>query len=580
MSSLTDGSRGAAARTMLAWCAGAVVLAAACAAYLNTLDGEWVWDDVSSVLLHKHVQEPAKFFQLFREDQHAFGRGQGNFYRPLVAASFMVDYAISGGPSPETVAASGRAYPEGLPTLVFHLSNMFWHAAAAAALLGVLLALGAPLAAAFSAALVFAVHPLHTEAVAYISGRADMMSAAFMLLGMMLVLRADHSGRGIVASVAGLLSFVLALLSKESSLIFPVLLGLGLLVRERARKERGEEGGGLAQRLWPLAGAGVVLLGYLLLRATVLSFAEGGGGEHAPLARRLVETFQAFFLYMKMLFWPVGLHMERTLDGVPGWAAPAGAGLFLLLAALAVLAFRGGKTRIAAGIVWFLAAWIPISGIFPINAPLAEHWMYVPMAGFWWAFFEGIFLAAGRIPLGVPFCRAAVAAMACMLLWMTVERNRDWHDNERLFRATLRENPKSARVHFNLAVTCQDLRKNLSGARRHYEAVLRLKAAPGGEKGAAALIPEMEVRASLGRVLEDQGDMAAAAAEYEKALNLAKSADPGLAMDAVLGLGRCRIAMGEWFQAAMLLQRVAQQNPQTGGFINRWLAGAPMNEDW
>ena len=114
MSSLTDGSRGAAARTMLAWCAGAVVLAAACAAYLNTLDGEWVWDDVSSVLLHKHVQEPAKFFQLFREDQHAFGRGQGNFYRPLVAASFMVDYAISGGPSPETVAASGRAYPEGL----------------------------------------------------------------------------------------------------------------------------------------------------------------------------------------------------------------------------------------------------------------------------------------------------------------------------------------------------------------------------------------------------------------------------------------------------------------------------------
>ena len=99
-------------------------------------------------------------------------------------------------------------------------------------------------------------------------------------------------------------------------------------------------------------------------------------------------------------------------------------------------------------------------------------------------------------------------------------------------------------------------------------------------EGAAALIPEMEVRASLGRVLEDQGDMAAAAAEYEKALNLAKSADPGLAMDAVLGLGRCRIAMGEWFQAAMLLQRVAQQNPQTGGFINRWLAGAPMNEDW
>lgn len=55
--------------------------------YINTFHADWVWDDVSSVLLHKHVQTPSSVFQLFLEDQHAFGRGQGNFYRPLVSLS-------------------------------------------------------------------------------------------------------------------------------------------------------------------------------------------------------------------------------------------------------------------------------------------------------------------------------------------------------------------------------------------------------------------------------------------------------------------------------------------------------------
>ena len=64
-------------------------------AYVNTFDGEWVWDDASSVLLHQHVQDPSKLFQLFQEDQHAFGRGDGNFYRPLLSVTFMLDFLLS-----------------------------------------------------------------------------------------------------------------------------------------------------------------------------------------------------------------------------------------------------------------------------------------------------------------------------------------------------------------------------------------------------------------------------------------------------------------------------------------------------
>lgn len=153
------------------WAMVLVLLLTCAIAYINTLDGEWVWDDASSVLLHEHVQQPDHLLQLFREDQHAFGRGQGNFYRPLVSVSFMVDYYLAGGPSPETYGK--QALPEVSP-LLFHISNMFWHYCAALALLLLLHVLEAPRFVRGLVPLLFVVHPLHTEAVAYISeiGRA------------------------------------------------------------------------------------------------------------------------------------------------------------------------------------------------------------------------------------------------------------------------------------------------------------------------------------------------------------------------------------------------------------------------
>ena len=571
-------------RNQWAWAAGAAVVVMAAAAYVNTLDGEWVWDDISSVLLHRHVQDPAKLGQLFREDQHAFGRGQGNFYRPLVAASFMLDYALSGGPSPAEIEASGRAYPE-LSPLVFHLTNLLWHALAALLLFMLLARLAAPPAAAAAAAMLFAVHPLHTEAVAYISGRADMMSAALMFAALNLSLPGAAGARRVASLAAGLLCFAAALCSKESSLIYPVLLAVALGVawagRDRAETD-GQSGvvGAAARHFLPLAGAVLVLCGYVALRATVLRFAPAGGGAAAPLGQRLVETCQSFALYMRMLFWPAGLHMERTLAGVPRWTAAVGALLLLALAAGVLLAARARRWRVAGGIVWFIAAWLPISGVFPINAPLAEHWMYVPMAGFWWALME--LLAeprAGKPGLAAPL--AAACAGLIVFLPMTVARNADWHDNERLFRATLDMNPASVRVHYNLAVTYGDILHNPAGARRHYEAVLRLQGQdrPGAAPAATVYVDEAELRLSLGRALEESGDHQAAAEHYRRVLGRKSGAADEMGL-AALGLGRCLLAQGDWSGAVGVLEQLASRDPAALPEVERLLGPAPFSEDF
>ncbi len=563
------------------WLAAAVILLAAVASYVNTFDGEWVWDDMSSVLLHRHVQDPGQFFQLFCEDQHAFGRGQGNFYRPLVSASFMLDYAVTGGPSPEAIAAAGKA-PLNLPSVVFHFSNLAWHAAAALLLYALLLRVGAPVLAALIAGAFFAAHPLHTEAVAYISGRADMMSAAFMFLGMILALGRRSGGGRWAAWSGSLMCFAAALLSKESSLIYPVLLGIVLAGAWLQDRERAADGDrvSILPRLAPLFGAVLVLIGYAVLRTTVLRFGGSGMSASAALGQRLQESGQSFALYVRLLFVPTGLHMERTLDGVPGWLGPVGWLLLGGIVVAAVAAFSARQYRITAGLAWFLAAWVPISGLFPLNAPMAEHWMYVPMAGFWWAVAEYAVLAFGRSR--VRWAPLVLAGAACaVFVALTAQRNHDWHDNERLFVSTLKLNPNSIRVHYNLAVTYEDILKNYAGARRHYEAILRLQGQDGSMTTArSATIAEAELRLALGHVLEKLFDPAGAASQFQQILKLKNLPEEGMAVEAAIGIGRCYLAMGDWGNAAQVLAQVAQKAPATLPEVKQLLAGAPLTPEF
>ena len=189
------------------------------------------------------------------------------------------------------------------------------------------------------------------------------------------------------------------------------------------------------------------------------------------MSTRALETLQAFALYLKLILLPTGLHMERTLLDTPSWVAGLGAAMLLAILGAIGYALKTRRYRLALGASWFLVTWLPISGLFPLNAPMAEHWLYIPLAGGLWAVAETLWSEKRSVLV----TRAAVAACVlwcATLLAQTVERNADWHDNESLYLATLDENPDSRRVRYNLAVTYEDLLDNPYGARRHYEKVI------------------------------------------------------------------------------------------------------------
>ncbi|MBN2309501.1 MAG: tetratricopeptide repeat protein [Candidatus Hydrogenedentes bacterium] len=554
----------------------AVVCLGAVLAYWTSFSGEFVWDDYSSVLLHQHVKDPGKILQLFQEDLHAFGRGQGNFYRPLVAISFMLDYLLSG--------SQGAGYGGGTPeigTLVFHLTNTAWHIAAALLLFALLTRLDAPRFVRGAVPLLYVVHPLHTEAITYISGRADPMSAAFMFAALWFALRegsVPKRAAGIVLSAA---CFAAGLLCKESAFILPALLLLFIIV---VPSREGEEHGAAYKRpLVSFAVACALLAAYGALRATVLNFGSDTMPRDITFLGRMIEVGQAFAAYIRLLFVPTGLHMERTLDSTPAWTAAVGALLLVGCVAVAVWAFSSGRRRIALGMGWFLVCWFPVSGIFPLNAPMAEHWMYVPMAGFLWALMELAYLA---VSASVAARRAAVAAayaVATLFIAMTMARNYDWHDNESLYRATLERNPRSTRLHYNLAVVYEDLIGNLPGARRHYEQVLELyqqrKAEAPDEAGKTAFYQdEQESHLSLGRIYFSQQNYELAALHFGTLLRLqTNDSNRELQGEAALGLGQCYLAVGQVAQARKTFDGAAKLIPGIEPTIEALLrqAGVP-----
>lgn len=538
------------------WAVAALLIFAAFLAYANSFANDFVWDDASSILLHQDVQNPANILQLFTKDQHAYGRGQGNFYRPLVSLTFMIDTWFSRPATPEGVQQPTQLF---FSPFIFHLSNTLWHAAAAIAFFALMTIAGAPRPIRVLAPLLYVVHPLHTEAVTYISGRADPMAGAFVLSALCCAL-AFPANRNVVWSS---ILFIAALLSKESATIYPFLLLLAFLVLRPASKT--EEAGAAPKRsvLLPLISAGVIVGVYGALRFTVLRFASRGEGVASSFVQRITEAGQAFALYVKLLFVPANLHMERTLDGVPGWAAAVGWALIAAFAAVAFIAYTAKRDRLAFAMGFFLITWFPISGIFPLNAPMAEHWMYLPMLGFIWALFEIVWMLAGATVLRYPVYAIGYAACLAFIL-LTAQRNYDWRNNESLYVATLKQNPNTIRVAFNLGVTYEDLIGNESGARREFERVLELykerKEAQGNTD--SYFDDEMEAHLSLGRLYAAEQKLNQAAAHFETLRRVSvNDSNSEIIANAYLEYARLMASIGRTEEAKKLLDEGASRVP-------------------
>ncbi|MBX6362736.1 MAG: hypothetical protein IRZ00_02610 [Gemmatimonadetes bacterium] len=433
--------------------------------YLPSLRNGFAYDDVPAIAGDPRIHTWAGVLGAFTRPYWAGGGAELGLYRPLTSVSFGVDWLL-GGAAPAW----------------FHAVNVLWHAAAST-LSFLLLAELFPPAAAFAGALLFAVHPVHVEAVANVVGRAEPMSAAFFLGAALLWMR---SGAALparrLAAVASL--YALALLSKESAATLPALL----VLLDAARREWSARAGGLAGYLRRRGAALGVLLA-VLAAATVARVAVVGCLSPAAYdptlevvaggPERILTALQAWPVYLRLLLFPRTLLADygpRILLPAFGWTTAAAAGLALLAALVigGLVALDRARPRAALGLLWFPLTILPVSNLlFPTGILVAERTLYLPSL----ALGFGVAGAGALLATWPPAVRRTAAALAAVVVVAfaarSILREPDWASTETIFAALMRDRPDSFRAHWIYARRAA-LAGDAAGARAHYDEALRL----------------------------------------------------------------------------------------------------------
>jgi tetratricopeptide (TPR) repeat protein len=431
----------------------ALLIAAVTAAYANVYGNAFLLDDEFLILKNSFLRSPQTLGALLTSSSTAGSGGIDTFYRPLQGLIYFFVYQLAG-----------------LSTTAFHAVNVVLHAANACLVYALGRRLGFHKNATFIAALLWALHPVHTEAVTYMSATADPLYAFFCLLGAC-VLLPDFSGKRLAASCA---CFALALFSKETAIVFPLLamLCLFLVSSERLNPR-------LYFKTWPLwLVAGLFLLLRLyVLHFNDLQFYKQPNVYSENIGVRLWTCLATLPSYLRVFLWPNDLHMDRLFPafGNP-FHLPVIIGFILVLAAGGVIIWTRGRRGLplAWGLGWFALAHALHTGVLlPVNALFLEHWLYLPSVGLLLGTAQTV--SDWAHPFNAPIAKRAVmtamAIIAVVLGALTFRQNQVWRDPITFYETLLRYGSRSASTYNNLAMAYNDRGDNLR-AIEYYRAAI------------------------------------------------------------------------------------------------------------
>ena len=411
-----------------------VIVLLALAVYANALGSAFIPDDDDVLLKNEWIRQGGSLRKLLPPAYFEVS-GEGTGYRPTATLLYYVEYRLWG---------TWRAG--------YHWVSIGIHAGAAALLYLLVYRLFGRGTLAFLTALLFALHPVTTEAVNGIGYREDPLCLLYMLAAWLCHLAADMGDkRRPWLWPAAWLFYAIALLAKATAAGLPVLI----LAYDGFSRDRGA--GDRPGRRWPAyLGFVLLMLAYVPFRLSWgrtaveagLPYTTGSSGAQMMITPGILAH------YLRLLLWPVGLSFDYWFGFVTGPQDPRFWAPILALAVPLFLVLRTGRRApaIILGALWALVTLAPAANIFPMPNPMAERYLYVPAAGFCLCLAVPL---AGLIR-GAARSRGAGLALACAVLAafgvLTVARNADWRHGHRLDCGAVRRWPGAARSHMNLGV--------------------------------------------------------------------------------------------------------------------------------
>jgi tetratricopeptide (TPR) repeat protein len=512
--------------------------------YGNALPNPFLWDDLSLVKPPWVDPRGAAIQGVWARDFWASvdaGRRSG-YYRPLISLSYAIEHRLWG------------ERPWG-----YRLTNLAVHGLNACLVRELALLMGVGNGWALFAGLYFAVHPIHTESVSFISGRTDVFATAGILAALVFLFRMESAPW----RVAGLpLAFALGLGSKELAVTVPLLVAVALYCSPRLRRIS-------SARRWLGLGGSLVLLGaYLALRARALggtaALGLADGEMQGGLLGRAPPALAAIsWRYLCAVLFPADPTLDHDLAwGRLWWRPEAWAGFLLLAFSLRWALRRARDSRGAMVVLFWWVLLLPAWAALVLKGIFAERLVYGPS----FAVSIGLAMAlerssgpggralalegprdaiGGRLAAGIRrVLRPSLGLLLVGLAVLTVARNSDWSSAVRLWSETVRDQPESFRARINLGAALRS-EGRIDEAIAHFRRAVELN--PGDPRGFA----------NLAASLTEAGRPAESLATFQEAA----ARDPG-DPKILVGMARAFLELGLRDDALKTIERAVEEHPE------------------
>ena len=415
-------------------------------AYASSLNGKFVLDDELLIKDNAFLRNRPGIGNFFTTNIMAGAGMVSAFYRPLQMISYALDYDIWN-----------------LNVIGFHITNMLLHILVALCIYWMINILYNDNKLSLLTSALFVAHPIHTEAVSYISGRADSLCVLFMLLCFIIYIKQiDHRRISMLGYILLLLIYALALFSKEMSIILPLLL---LFYHFVFKKKVG------VMKFVSLLG---VLAVYLTVRLTYLkSISSPPQIGSDTMLDRIPGFFAAILSYIKLLLLPFPLHMEYGAKLFKFSDPRAIAGIAVIFTIFIFAYLKRNNRIILFSIGWFFLALFPVSNLYKINTYMAEHFLYLPSIGFFLLIAYSLTIIHNNKRYGV---LGTILIIFSLLFYsaLTIKQNGYWKDPFTFYDRTLKFAPDSASAYYGRG-TLYDKKGDYDRAISDYNRAIQIK---------------------------------------------------------------------------------------------------------
>ena len=516
------------------YAAGAMLALVAAVVFSGVLSNGLVYDDGKQLLENPFVRNAHLWWRIFTGSVWSFlgAAAETNFYRPLHIFSYWLIWRVAG--------ANPAAY---------HFFQWILYMATALVVFQIGREMLGNDLAAFAGSLLWLLHPLHVEAVAWIASVPEMGCGFFYLLAFRLFLRAEKArSRRLARHALAALAYFPALFFKEAAFSFPLLvIAYWFFFSDAGETQRRRAA------CWSMYVAAAVAYS----AARVAALGHFSGARHLWRFRPTIVGAALGLLgqHAKLFFWPVHLNVFHNFD--PGSSLRSLWPWLTVLALVAAGALRKREAILGFLMVWWAVTLLPCLDVRQLSFPLlAERFSYLPSVGLCLALaYLGLALLPQRLPRVplAPVVLPALGLVMCFWSFQDVRAVPNWRNNESLFGYSLNVAPDAGLVRIHHGLDLQFRTHDLDGARKEFETALRLNQASFDPLNTVTY----DSYIGLGQIADLEGRHDEALAYFQKATRALPH--HSLAYDI---LGTVYFPRGDYTKAAEYFARAVQVNPQ------------------